>query len=340
MKKVLIIGGTGTISSPITDALSNDEGTELYVLNRGNKNSNLGDNIKIILADINNFEQSKEAIKDYSFDVVCNFIIFTKEQARNNIELFKDKTKQFIFISTVATYNHEVSCNCSEESELGNKFSSYGQNKVLAEKEFLAAYKNEAFPVTIVRPTQTYSESRIPLSVKGKTCWSVVSRMLRGREVIIHGDGQSVWASTHANDFAKAFLGLVGNEKVKGETYQIMNNEPHTWDMVYLELARLLNVECRPVYIPSDLLQHSKKYDLLTSIQGDKRFSNIFNIDKIRIIVPEFKCDISVNDGLKMYLEYMNDHPELKIEEPDFDKWCDLVIEEYRKSISKFIQVL
>lgn len=336
MKKVLMIGGSGTISGPITELLAQDKTVELFVLNRGNHNENLPDNISFIKGDINQTEEMKEVLKDQFFDCVINFIVWNEENARNNIEIFQNKTRQFIYISTVCVLNHETNCKVDETMEKGNSYSQYGQAKEAAENAFLEEGKRSGFPITVVRPTQTYSKNRIPLSIKGKGCWAVISRMLRGKEVIIHGDGQSVWASTHAEDFAQYFCKLVGDESAIGEIYQIMNPEPHTWDMIYQELARLLKVEYKPVYIGTDILRMSKTYNIEQIIQGDKRWSNIFDISKISAKNPGYTCRISYKEGLKMYLEYMESHPELKIEEPEFDEWCDQVIKLYGEAKAIF----
>lgn len=330
MKKVLMIGGTGTISFPITKKLAANPDIELYVLNRGNKSQYLPMQVTSLLGDINDMEHTKDLIKDMMFDCVINFIIMTPKQAKANIELFQNKTKQFIFISTVCVLNHETACLMDETCARGNQYSLYGQEKAACEELFLQAKAEKGFPVTIVRPTQTYSEARIPLSVKGKSCWPVVKRMMEGKEVIVHGDGQSVWASTHANDFVKGFIKLVGNDTTIGEIYQIMNEQPHTWDMVYQTLASLLKVEYKPVYISTEILRLSKTYDFEGSIQGDKRWSNIFDTTKIKGISPAFTCDIDLTKGLAMYLSYMEEHPEAKVEEPEFDQWCDKTIALYK----------
>ncbi|NLC95980.1 MAG: NAD-dependent epimerase/dehydratase family protein [Erysipelotrichaceae bacterium] len=329
--KVLIIGGTGTISSPITNTLSKMDNVELYVLNRGKKKTEELKGVKYLVSDIKDVERVKTLLKDLEFDVVINFLIMNLEDAKNNYEIFKDKTKQFIYISTVCVLNGPSSCNLNEDSLVGNCYSMYGIEKASAERFFLQKYKEDNFNVVIVRPTQTYSDHRIPLSVKGSNYWGVVSRMLKGKKVIVHGDGQSVWAGTHALDFSKAFMGLVNNEKANGEVYQIMNPEVYTWDMIYSTLARLLNVEYNPVYIPTDILVYSKKYDFVGSIQGDKRWSKIFDVKKINEVIPDLKFDIDMEKGLSMFIEYMDAHPEEKIEDEEFDKWCDDVIELYEK---------
>lgn len=335
MKKVLMIGGTGTISTPITRQLAADPEIELYVLNRGNKPQDIPTQAINLIGDVNDIAHTKELIKDLTFDCVMDFIIMTQQQAKARIELFRDITRQFIFISTVCVLNHEAVCHIDETCEKGNRYSLYGQEKAACEDIFLNAKQEIGFPVTIVRPTQTYSGPRIPLSVKGKGCWPVVKRMLEGKEVIVHGDGQSVWASTHADDFVKGFLNLVGNEATIGEIYQIMNNETHTWDMVYQTLAKLMRVEYKPVYISTEILRLSASYDFEGSIQGDKRWSNIFDTTKIKQISPDFKCEINLETGLSMYLAYMEEHPEAKVEEPAFDKWCDDTITSYKKLVNE-----
>lgn len=338
MKKILIIGGTGTISLPITTLLARDKEVELFVLNRGTNNKKLPSGIHHIKGDITDKEEVKKAIQHYDFDSVINFIVWNRENAKDNIEIFNGKTKQFIYISTVCVLNHEITCNIDEDCETGNQYSDYGMAKASAEQEFLKAYRDFHFPITIVRPTQTYSNHRIPLSIKGRECWSVVNRMLKGKEVIIHGDGQSVWASTHADDFAKGFYPLIGSPKTIGEIYQIMNNTPHTWDMLYQQLANLLEVDYKPVYISTELLKHSKQYSFSQSIKGDKHWSNIFDISKIKTISVNFECDIDIKEGLQKYLEYMEAHPEMKKEEPDFDAWCDETITLYKTMTQQFIK--
>lgn len=338
MKKILIIGGTGTISLPVTKKLSSIKENEVYVLNRGNKNVDLPENVHTIQGNINDTKQMKKFIADKLFDTVINFIVWNKADAEQNIEIFSGHVKQFIYISTVAVLNRELTCNINENTASGNMYSAYGQNKLEAEHAFTKEYEKNDFPITIVRPTQTYSKERIPLSVKGKSCWSVIDRMLEGKPVIVHGDGQSVWASTHAEDFAEGFYLLVGNKETIGETYQIMNPESHTWDMVYQELADLLNVDYKPVYIGTDLLKESKEYDLMQSIQGDKRWSSIFDIEKNKTVNPDFKCKVSLREGLKNYLDYMENHPEKKIKDEKFDHWCDHTIASYTSFKSTFVK--
>lgn len=338
MKKVLLVGGKGNISFPIARMLSKDKDVDLYLIEKTEKPDDLGDHVHQLIADVlEEKEKVAEWIKDINFDSVINFWVMNKAAAEISVELFKEKTKQFIFISTVCVLNHQLSCNVNEEMPRGNQYYPYGMNKEECELYFLEELKN-GFPVTIVRPTQTYSGPRIPLSTKGKSCWSVVSRMLRGKEVILHGDGQGVWASTHAEDFAPLFYPLIANPETIGEIYQVMNPESMTWDMIYQTLADLLGVEFKPVYISEYLLDHSKVYPWKASLHGDKHFSNIFDISKAKKYCPDYKPKIDIKTGLQKYLAFMDMHPELKVEDPAYDEWCDKVIEKYKRLATEFVE--
>lgn len=338
--KVLMIGGTGTISSSITNSLSKREDVEVYLLNRGNKNSDLPDNVKVLIGDINNEEKIKDLIKDYNFDVVCNFLIYSPEQAKSNIRLFRGKTKQFIFVSTAVVYNREKAVVLDEESEKYNSFSEYGRDKLACEEIFIEAYNNEKFPITIVRPTQTYDDKRIPLSVKGKGCYGVINRIKEGKEVIIHGDGASTWVCTHSEDFAKGFIGLLGKEEAINNAYQITSDEVVDWNIIYNIIAEELGVELKPIYIPTDLLAKSKKYDFAGSIQGDKKYSVVFNNTKLKTLLPEFNPSISIKEGLRRYLNNLESNKELQQLDPDFDIWCDEVISKYKEATKVLEEII
>jgi len=326
MRKILILGGTGTISTPITSTLAKDPNVHLTLINRGHHNEQCDPHIEILVGDMNQPLTIKELLQDRSFDCVIDFILYTPQQAKERLALFKGITKQFFFISTVACLDHEHHLLINEETPRGNRFSLYGQNKAAAEEHFLEAYQNEGFPITIIRPSQTYSEDRIPLSIKGKGCWPVIQRMMDGKEVLIHGDGESVWASTHSVDFAKGFIPLINHPNVIGEIIQIMNPASHTWNEVYRSLADLLNVEYKPVFVSSVLLASSTTYDFKTSIQGDKMWSCLYDITKLKHFVPQYSPSISLKEGLKKYLDFMKEHPDLKTKEIEFDVWCDEVI--------------
>ena len=321
---ILLIGGLGNIGSPITYQLAN-MGHSVYVLGRKNIEQ-IQPGITYISGNTEDFNLLQSIQEQHAIDIVINFAIQTTAQTEVNINAFANKIKQFIFISTVTVLNREKNVVLTEESECGNPFSTYAQTKLKCEQLFLNAYHEQHFPVTIVRPSQTYSKDKLPLSVKGKSYWSVIDRILNDKPVIIHGDGTSTWVSMHSNDFCRGFIPLINHPQTIGEIYHLTGDEILTWNMIYHELARQLNKDIKIIHIPTDLLEKSKKYDFTMSIKGDKQYSVIFDNQKIKKICPDFQCHISMKDGIRLYLDYMDKHPDLKANDPEFDQWCDDVI--------------
>lgn len=328
LMKILFIGGTGTISMAITKLLS-ERGEDLYLLNRGNRNTGLPANVKTIIADINNEEETAEKLKGLEFDCVGEFIGFVPEQLERDYRLFKDKTKQFIYISSASAYekppkNHVI----TEETPLVNPYWEYSRNKIACEEYLLERYKKDGFPVTIVRPSHTYDERSVPLGVHGNGgSWQVVKRIKEGKPVIIHGDGTSLWTITHNSDFAKAYAGLIGNPAAIGEAFQITTDESISWNRIYKAIADALGVELKPYYVSSQMLADMSDYDFTGSLIGDKANTVIFDNSKVKKLVPDFKATVSAEEGIKMTVKYVLDHPEFQNDDPEFDSWCDKVIE-------------
>lgn len=332
--KILIIGGIGNIGFSITKKLIKDNKNEIYVLTRNkHKESELCNSLNIIYGDGNNENYLKELQNRYNFEIVVNLVIQQTEQAELNIKVFRDKIKQFFFFSSATVYNHEKNVVLTEESETFNKNSEYSQRKLKCENIFLKAFKDYNFPCIIIRPTQTYSGKRIPLSIKGKECWTVIQRIKNEKGVIIHGDGTSAWVCTHSDDFADGFCGLIAKDKAIGEIFHITSDEVVNWNIIYNIIAEELNVNLKPVYIPANVLEKSVEYNFHDSIKGDKQYSVIFDNTKIKSFVPSFKCKISIREGIKKYIQYLKEHKELQFFESDFDSWCDKMIESYSKAI-------
>lgn len=332
--KILMIGGTGTISSSITALLAKDQKVELYVLNRGHKP--LPSHVTQWVADIQDTQQVKKLLGQHTFDVVLDFIVYQKQQALQRIDLFLNRTRQYIFISTVVTFDHELSYVLNEDSPKGNRFSAYGQEKYACERIFMEAYKH-GFPVTIVRPSQTYGYDRFPLSVKGKNCYSVIHRILNDEPVIIHGDGKATWHMMHTFDFAYNFIRLIGQPKAIGQSINLVNPLTVTWDMIYDELGRQLHRTVKKVHLPSDLLALSKTYNFHQSILGDKQYSHEYSLLQVERLINDFQCTIDLEKGVKMYLEYIWKHPEVQVVDEMFDAWCNDVIEAYREFEDRFV---
>ncbi len=211
--KILIIGGTGTISSAITRQLA-AEGHDLWLLNRGNRSAELPQNVRLITGDINDHTDEVMAkLGEETFDAVCEFIGFHPEQVERDIRLFSGRTKQYVFISSASAYNKPARQHViTEGTTLANPYWEYSRNKIACEAVLMQAYRETGFPVTIIRPSHTYCEREVPVGVHGSNgSWQVLKRMIEGKPVIVHGDGSSLWTMTWNEDFAKGFIGLLGN---------------------------------------------------------------------------------------------------------------------------------
>ena len=326
--KILMIGGTGTISTAITQQLSETE-HELYLLNRGSKAVAIPANVVTIVADINDEEDVRKKLEGMSFDAVCEFIGFVPEQLERDYRLFKDKTKQYIYISSASAYHKPVKdYRIYEATSLANPYWEYSRNKIACEEYLMKLYREEGFPVTIVRPSHTYGLRSVPVGVHGnKGSWQVLKRMLDGKPVIIHGDGTSLWTLTFNEDFAKGFIGLLGNPHAIGEAFQITSDESVTWTQIYEIIADCLGVEMKPYYVSSNFLAAVSKYDFTGSLIGDKANTVVFDNSKLKKAVPGFIATMRTEQGLRKTIEYILEHKELQIEDEEFDFWCDKVIE-------------
>lgn len=332
--KVLFIGGTGTISMAITRKVA-EEGHELFLLNRGNRKEEGLEKVTYLTADINSEEDKvKELIAEHQFDVVADFIAFVPEQLERDYRIFKGKTKQFIFISSASAYQKPASdYRIQESTPLANPYWEYSRNKIACEDYLMKLYREEQFPVTIVRPSHTYDERNIPMGLHGDMgSWQNVKRMLEGKPVLVHGDGSSLWTMTHNSDFAKGFVGLMGNIHAIGEAVQITSDETLTWNQIYKTIADGLGVEFKPYYVSSTFLDECSRYDLRGALLGDKANSVVFENHKLKRLVPDFVATKRFDTGVRESIAYVLAHPELQKEDPEYDAWCDKVIEALEKA--------
>ena len=341
MMRILMIGGTGTISSAITRQLAESE-HELWLLNRGNRQAELPEGVNQIVADVEDEQLVLEKLGDMQFDVVCEFIGFLPEQVARDIRLFKGRTRQYVYISSASAYNKPArGYIINEGTTLANPHWEYSRNKIACEELLMKHYREEGFPVTIIRPSHTYCERSVPLGIHGmKGSWQVVKRMMEGKPVLIQGDGSSLWTMTWNEDFARGFIGLLGNPHAIGEAFQIMNDETLTWTQIYQTIADALRVELKPYYVSSAFLADvcPKAYDLEGSLLGDKAVSVVFDCAKLKRAVPGFQATVRFEEGVRRTLDYILKHPELQEGDPEFDSWCDKVIEAQEEAKRKFKQ--
>ena len=328
--KILIIGGTGTISSAITRQLA-ESGHDLWLLNRGTRKQEVPASVKQVIADIDDTESVLASLAGVTFDAVCEFIGFVTQQVERDIRLFRGRTRQYVYISSASAYNKPAaSPYITEGTALANPYWEYSRNKIACEELLMHTYREEGFPVTIVRPSHTYCERAVPLSIHGpKGSWPVLKRMMEGKPVLVHGDGSSLWTLTWNEDFARGFIGLLGNPKAIGETFQIMSDEQLTWDQVYHCVGNALHIQPKLYHVASDFLAAvcPEEYDLTGNLIGDKAVTVIFDCTKLKRAVPGFQATTRFDEGVRRCVAYLLAHPELQVEDPEFDAWCDRVIE-------------
>ena len=327
--KILIIGGTGTISSAITRQLA-ESNNELWLLNRGSRKNEVPDNVKQIIVDIDDTDAVQCLIGDAQFDAVCEFIGFLPSQVERDIRLFKGRTKQYVYISSASAYNKPAANHViTEGTTLANPYWEYSRNKIACEEILMKEWRENGFPITIVRPSHTYCERGVPVSVHGlKGSWQVLKRMMEGKQVLVNGDGSSLWTLTWNEDFARGFIGLLGNPKAIGEAFQIMSDEQLSWNQIYECVANALHVTPRLYHVASDFLAATspKEWDFTGNLLGDKSLTVVFDCTKLKRAVPGFQATTRFDEGVRRCVDYILAHPELQEEDPEFDAWCDRVI--------------
>ena len=316
--KLLFIGGTGVISSEIT-MLSLKKGHEVYLLNRksGQEYTALG--AKHIKADIRDPEGVKAAINGMEFDVVADFICYTKSQAEKDYELFNGRCGQFMFISSASVYYKPAGGYLiTESTPIKNPYWQYSRDKIECEDYFFKKYRENDFPVTIIRPSHTYGQGKLPTALSGaKSSWTHLEIMRRGDPVIVHGDGTSLWTLTHSADFAVGFCGLMGRNMAVGHPFHITSDEYLSWDGIMNIIGKALGVSPNIVHITSDdIIKHYPEYE--GTLLGDKSNSAIFDNSKIKRFVPEFNAVIPFEEGARQVIGYMNERPELQIVDEDY----------------------
>ncbi len=335
--KALLIGGTGTISTEISRKLIED-GHELWLINRGSRNGELPEGAHVIVADVNDEERIDALLTGQEFDAAADFIAYGPEQLERDYRLFRGRIRQFIYISSASAYQKPLSdYRITEGTPLSNPYWEYSRGKIAGEDYLMKLYREEGFPITIVRPSHTYYKRSVPVGLHGKNgSFQILKRMLEGKRVIIHGDGTSLWTLTHSRDFARAFVGLMGNIHAIGETVQITGDETLTWNQIYQTIAQALGVVLKPYYVSSMFLAAACYYEGGDGLLGDKAHSVVFCNDKLKRLVPGFQATVRFDQGVREAIEYIFSHPECQKEDPEFDAWCDRVIQAQEEALKKF----
>lgn len=319
--RVLFIGGTGIISSACAEAAVRN-GLELTVLVRGVSDRPVPAGVLVVRGDIRDPESARHALGDRRFDVVVDWVAFTPEHVEIDLELFRGRVAQYVFISSASAYQTPPArLPVTESCPLDNPVWAYSQAKIACEARLARAVGEERFPATIVRPSHTYDERTLP--VHGG--WTVVERMRRGAPVVVHGDGSSLWVLTHHRDFATGFVPLLGNASAVGEAFHITSDEWLTWNQIYAMLGRAAGTTPRLVHVPSDVIAaHDPPWG--DSLLGDKSHSLIFDNAKIRRIAPGFVPTIPFAQGAEQIVAWYDADPSRRGVDEAFDRLSDRLV--------------
>jgi nucleoside-diphosphate-sugar epimerase len=332
--KILFIGGTGTISSACAE-LAIARGHELFLLNRSmSRKISVPEGAILLQGDFYTEEERiTKLLEDHYFDVVVDYIAFHPNDIERDLRLFPGKTNQFVFISSASAYQKPVlNYRITEETPLENPYWEYSRNKIACENRLMQAYREQGFPVTIIRPSHTYGATDLPFGITSwQHPWTVVDRMKRGQKVIVPGDGTSLWVLTWSADFAKGLVGLLGNERAIGEAFQITSDEALGWNQIHLEAYHALGLEPNLIHIPSDLMA---MYDphALGSLIGDKANSVVFDNSKIKRFVPDYSCEVDWAEGIRRSLDWFDSHPEFQTVDHEMNSLWDQIIVSYERA--------
>jgi nucleoside-diphosphate-sugar epimerase len=325
--KVLFVGGTGDISTSVSK-YAVEQGIDLYLLNRG-QTSNVVSGATVITGDVRKPDEVRRALNGLRFDAVVNWVAFVPEDIERDIELFRGLTRQYIFISSASAYHkpplHPV---ITESTPLHNPYLEYSRNKQACEERLMLAYRQEGFPATIVRPSHTYAH-HIPSIIGGDQPYALAERMLNGWPVIVHGDGSSLWTMTHAEDFARGFVGLLGHPLSIGQAIHITSDDVLNWNQIHHIIADALGVEAKIIHIPSDFIARVNP-SVGAGLLGDKTWSAVFDNSKIKTLVPGYKAVIPFHQGIHKVLAWFNEDERRKKCDPQVHSTMDQIIRAYR----------
>jgi nucleoside-diphosphate-sugar epimerase len=318
--KVLFIGGTGVISSACVRAAVASHDIELYVLNRG-KSATWGfpDGVTELRGDVREAASVRKAVEGLDFDSVVDFVAFTTDHVRADLDLFRGRTRQYVFISTASAYQTPPSrLPVTESTPLRNPYWQYSRDKIACEDLLVAEYRDDGFPATIVRPSHTYDATKTVLSGG----WTSLARMLAGKPVIVHGDGSSLWTVTHNTDFARAFVPLLGHPRTLGEAFHITSDDVLTWDQIAYALGAALGVTPRIVHVPSDVIAaHDPEWG--AGLLGDKAHSMVFDNSKVKSVVPGWRAVVPFERGAREIVRWYTEEPGRQVADVKLDALMD-----------------
>ena len=300
---VLVLGGTGVISRQIVNQLLDQH--EVTVYNRNSKALSFKGEVRQIIGDRSDRKSFESAMKQESFDAVIDMICFNEDDARSTVAAFEDSGAQLVICSSVAAYKRpyrSVPTVESEEELFDDPIFGYAYEKAEMERYLNSVMASGRAPITIIRPSLTFGPGAANMGVLRQN-FGIVDRIRRGRPLVMFGDGSTAWSFTFTPDLAKAFVGVLGNSQTYGQAYHACSEERCRWEDLYLAFGTVLGKDVEIVHIPSELLVAANP-DLFSHLYFEKTFTGLFDNSKLRGVLPDFRCDISLNDGVAMMVDW------------------------------------
>jgi nucleoside-diphosphate-sugar epimerase len=319
--RLLFIGGTGNISADCADYLHR-LGHEIFVVTRGR--STVPSGYTVCQADRKDPAQLRAATRSVKPDVVLNFLGYDIPDLEADYAAFRD-VAQYVFISSATVYaKPPPRLPITEDFPLGNAWWEYAQKKLACENWLLERHAQTGFPVTIVRPSHTYSRRWIPNPLSSSS-YTFARRLEQGLPVFLMDGGQTPWTLTHTTDFSVAFAGLIGNPMAVSQAFHITSEEALSWKEIFGEIAHALGVSHPNIVdIPTEFLCQVEP-SLSGPLKGDKSHPAVFDNSKLRTLVPGFSCRKTLKQGLAESVQWLRAHPDELNLKPELDALCDRV---------------
>ena len=336
--KVLFIGGTGIISTACTQ-LAIERGIDLTLLNRGRHSATPPPEANTLAVDIEDGPAVSRALAGAAFDAVVDWIAFEPAHVERDIALFRGRTRHYIFISSASAYQKPASHYLiTESTPLANPYWDYSRQKIACEERLMRAYREEGFPITIVRPSLTYGDTQIALAINSwAKSYTVVDRMRRGKKVIVPGDGSSLWVITHNTDFAKGLVGLLAREQAIGHAFHITSDEVMCWDQWYRLTAEAAGVEPGLVHIASEYIAACVP-EARGGLLGDKTVSVVFDNTKIKRFVPDYCATVPFTQGIRRTIAWFDADPARRQIDGQANVLWDNLIESYERGLAEALR--
>lgn len=282
----------------------------------------------MLRGDVRDPESARKVLGDLRFDVVVQWIGFLPAHVELDIELFRGRVGQYVFISSASAYQTPPSrLPVTESTPLHNPYWQYSRDKIACEESLIRAYRTEGFPATIVRPSHTYDPALLPLHGG----WTVIDRMRRGLPVVVHGDGTSLWTLTHHEDFARGFVGLLGRDDAVGESFHITSDEALTWNQIHEMLGHAAGAAPKMVHVPSDLIA-ALDPEWGAGLKGDKAHSMVFDNTKIKRLVPDFRAVIPYAHGARQQIAWYDEDASRRVVDDGTNAIFDRILTAYGRA--------